>query len=69
MTEALFPTTVIGSLPRPAWIRDLILERKKGVVPEEEADRLLDRAIESAILLQERAGLDESFNVSKEYFP
>jgi len=55
----LFPTTVIGSLPRPAWVRDVILDRKAGRLSEAEADRLLDRAIESAIALQERAGLDE----------
>jgi 5-methyltetrahydropteroyltriglutamate--homocysteine methyltransferase len=59
MSGRLFPTTVIGSLPRPAWVRDVILERKGGRLSEEEADRLLDRAIESALALQERAGLDE----------
>lgn len=59
MALPLFPTTVIGSLPRPAWVREVILERKAGTLPEEEADRLLDRAIESAILLQQRAGLEE----------
>ena len=59
MVDALFPTTVIGSLPRPAWVRDVVLDRKLGRISEEEADRLLDRAIEGAIALQERAGLDE----------
>jgi 5-methyltetrahydropteroyltriglutamate--homocysteine methyltransferase len=59
MTERLFPTTVIGSLPRPAWVRDVILDRKGGRLGEAEADRLLDHAIDSAIALQERAGLDE----------
>ncbi len=55
----LFPTTVIGSLPRPAWVRELILDRKAGRITEQDADRILDTAIESAILLQDRAGLDE----------
>ncbi len=59
VTDALFPTTVIGSLPRPAWVRDLILDRKAGRLGEAEADRLLDRAIDGALALQERAGLDE----------
>jgi 5-methyltetrahydropteroyltriglutamate--homocysteine methyltransferase len=59
MPEGLFPTTVIGSLPRPAWVRDLILDRKAGRLAEADADRLLDRAIEGALALQERAGLDE----------
>ena len=55
----LFPTTVIGSLPRPAWVRDVILDRKAGRLSEAEAGALLDRAIESAVALQERAGLVE----------
>ena len=59
MNDPLFPTTVIGSLPRPAWVREVVLDRKSGQLSEEEADRLLDRAIESAIALQERAGLEE----------
>ncbi|MBI3456053.1 MAG: cobalamin-independent methionine synthase II family protein [Candidatus Rokubacteria bacterium] len=59
MPGELFPTTVIGSLPRPAWVRDLILDRKSGQLSEDEADRLLDRAIDAALALQERAGLDE----------
>ena len=59
MTAALFPTTVIGSLPRPAWLRDIILDRKANKLSEEEAERRLDPAVETAISLQERAGLDE----------
>ena len=55
----LFPTTVIGSLPRPAWVRDVILDRKAGRLSEADADRLLDPAIDTALVLQERAGLDE----------
>jgi 5-methyltetrahydropteroyltriglutamate--homocysteine methyltransferase len=59
MAKDLFPTTVIGSLPRPAWVRDLILDRKSGRISAEAADGILDRAIESVLILQERAGLDE----------
>ena len=59
MADTLFPTTVIGSLPRPEWVRDIILDRKEGKISEEEADRLLDPAIESALRLQERTGLEE----------
>jgi 5-methyltetrahydropteroyltriglutamate--homocysteine methyltransferase len=55
----LFPTTVIGSLPRPAWVRDVILDRKAGRLAEADADRLLDAAVDGAIRMQERAGLDE----------
>lgn len=59
MASALFPTTVIGSLPRPAWVRDLVLDRKRGAVTEQEADNVLDRAIDAVIALQEQTGLDE----------
>ena len=59
MASPLFPTTVIGSLPRSTWVRELILDRKAGRISEEEADSLLDRVIESAIVLQERSGLEE----------
>jgi len=59
MPDAHFPTTVIGSLPRPAWVRDVVLDRKAGRLDEAEATRLLDRAIDGALALQERAGLDE----------
>ena len=59
MPQRLFPTTVIGSLPRPQWLREVILNRKAGRLSEDQADRIQDRAIESALLLQERAGLDE----------
>lgn len=53
-----FSTFVVGSLPRPQWVRDVILERKAGALSYEDADRELDSAIPSAIRLQERAGLD-----------
>ena len=57
-TAPLFPTFVVGSLPRPQWVRDLIEERKVGLISEEEADRLLDDVVPSAIRMQERAGVD-----------
>ena len=59
MNKTLFPTTVIGSLPRPAWVLEIILDRKAGRISEQEANPLLDRAIEYVLALQERAGLDE----------
>ena len=49
MSERLFPTTVIGSLPRPAWLREVTLQRNSGQLSEEQADRIFDRAIESAL--------------------
>ena len=59
MANSLFPTTVIGSLPRPAWLREVILDRKAGKISEEDAERLIDPAVETAVRLQERSGLDE----------
>ena len=55
---APFSTFVVGSLPRPVWVRELVLERKAGCIGEAAADRLLDGAVPTAIHLQERAGLD-----------
>ena len=57
-SDPLFPTFVVGSLPRPQWVRDLIEDRKAGRISEEEADRLLDDVVPSAIRMQERAGVD-----------
>ena len=53
-----FPTMVVGSLPRPRWVMDLIEDRKFGRIGVEEADMLLDDAVPLAIRMQERAGLD-----------
>ncbi|MBI4304992.1 MAG: cobalamin-independent methionine synthase II family protein [Chloroflexi bacterium] len=53
----LFPTFVVGSLPRPRWVRDVIENRRDGRLSAQEADRLLDSAIPSAVRMQERAGL------------
>ena len=53
----LFPTTVIGSLLRPAWVSELVLARK-GTGGTANDDRL-NPAIDAAIKLQEDAGLDE----------
>ena len=59
MPRPLFATTVIGSLPPAGLIRDVILDRKAGRLGEPEADRLLDAAIDGAIMPPERAGVDE----------
>jgi 5-methyltetrahydropteroyltriglutamate--homocysteine methyltransferase len=53
-----FPTFVVGSLPRPEWVRDIIEDRKAGRLDPLEADRLLDSAVPFAVRLQERAGVD-----------
>jgi 5-methyltetrahydropteroyltriglutamate--homocysteine methyltransferase len=53
-----FSTFVVGSLPRPQWVRDVIMDRKACRISYEAADRELDAAVPSAVRLQERAGLD-----------
>ncbi|MCH8063489.1 MAG: hypothetical protein IH861_13420, partial [Chloroflexi bacterium] len=53
-----FSTFVVGSLPRPQWVREVIEERKRGEISDADADALLDDAVPSAIRMQERAGLD-----------
>ena len=58
VTDPLFPTFVVGSLPRPQWVRDLIEERKAGRIDGPVFNGLLDDAIPSAVRMQERAGLD-----------
>jgi len=52
----LFPTSVVGSLPRPAFVRDLISGTPP--VPEEAYRRKMESAIRYAAALQEQAGLD-----------
>jgi 5-methyltetrahydropteroyltriglutamate--homocysteine methyltransferase len=52
----LFPTSVVGSLPRPDYVKDLIHEA--APVPPDEYRRLMGLAVSSAVALQEMAGLD-----------
>lgn len=56
--EVLFSTMVVGSLPRPQWIRDIVEDRKSGSISRVDADRLFDAAIPYAVSMQEQAGLD-----------
>ena len=54
----LYPTMVIGSLPRPQWVIDLIDEREREEIGDDEFDALIEPAIRFAIRMQERAGID-----------
>jgi 5-methyltetrahydropteroyltriglutamate--homocysteine methyltransferase len=51
-----FHTQVIGSLPRPKFVRDLLA--KRGEMPPERFKEILDDAVRFAIRLQEHVGLD-----------
>ncbi len=52
----LFPTSVVGSMPRPEYVKDLIFEQ----VPTTPDDyrRLMESAVRSAVAVQELAGID-----------
>jgi 5-methyltetrahydropteroyltriglutamate--homocysteine methyltransferase len=56
MADVLFPTSVIGSLPRPKFVRDLIADNCP--FDDAEYERLMGNAIRAAVALQEAAGLD-----------
>jgi 5-methyltetrahydropteroyltriglutamate--homocysteine methyltransferase len=58
VVPSLFPTTVVGSMPRPQFLRELFDEFHHGRVTESERQRLLDEAVPFAIALQEAAGVD-----------
>jgi 5-methyltetrahydropteroyltriglutamate--homocysteine methyltransferase len=53
-----FETSVIGSLPRPGWVLDLVRSRDENRVSEEEFQRHLDDAVPIAVIIQELAGID-----------
>jgi 5-methyltetrahydropteroyltriglutamate--homocysteine methyltransferase len=54
--EVVFPTSVIGSLPRPQFVKDLIAE--EAPFQGDEYRRLMGEAIRAAVAMQETAGLD-----------
>jgi 5-methyltetrahydropteroyltriglutamate--homocysteine methyltransferase len=51
----LFPTSVVGSVPRPDFVRDLISDDR---VSPEEYDRRMEAAVRYVVAMQENAGLD-----------
>jgi 5-methyltetrahydropteroyltriglutamate--homocysteine methyltransferase len=53
----LFPTSVVGSLPRPAFVRDLLFAGPAALGEEEYRGRM-EAAVRYAVALQEQAGLD-----------
>lgn len=54
----LFPTTVIGSLPRPQYVKDLLKAGSRTGTPDADWQRHMDHAIHFAIDMQEQAGID-----------
>lgn len=51
----LFPASVVGSMPRPAWVRDLVFD---DAIDETIRSARLDAAITAVVALQEHAGID-----------
>lgn len=51
----LFPTSVVGSMPRPDFVRDLISDES---ISPEDYDRRMEAAVRYVVALQENAGLD-----------
>ena len=54
--NVVLPTSIIGSLPRPAFVLDLINDRPR--LPPERYARELQAAVRYAVAMQEHAGLD-----------
>ena len=53
----LFPTSVVGSMPRSAFVKALISDQPP--LEEAEYERAMQNAIRYIVSLQEHAGLDE----------
>ena len=58
MERGLFPTTVIGSMPRPQYVRDLIESQVEGEGSSGDFRRMMDSAIPYVAQMQELAGID-----------
>jgi len=56
MSRLLFPTSVVGSMPRSQFVLDLINDRPP--LPAERYEKEMDAAIRYIVALQEHAGLD-----------
>src|SRR5438046_2253341 len=56
--RTLFPTTVVGSMPRPLFVRNLLRPETRRALGEEEFVHRLDIAVAYVIAMQEAAGVD-----------
>lgn len=54
----LFPTTVVGSFPRPSWLLEAIQRYEKGELTPEELEAYYQDAIKLTVKEQEHIGLD-----------
>ena len=58
MSKTLFPTTVVGSMPRPQYVKDLIEAQTAGRVTQDDFQRMMDSAVPYVAQMQELAGID-----------
>lgn len=54
----LFPTTVVGSMPRPQYVKDLLAAGSRTGQADAAWQRRMDDAVRFIIGMQERAGID-----------
>ena len=54
----LFPTSVVGSFPRPSWLMKALRDLRAGRITPEEFEEYLDDAVVATIKEEEVAGLD-----------
>lgn len=54
----LFPTTVIGSMPRPQYVKDLLVASPRDESTDPDWQRRMDDAVRFVIGMQEQAGID-----------
>ncbi|MBQ16240.1 MAG: hypothetical protein CMJ65_03845 [Planctomycetaceae bacterium] len=58
LMSTLFPTTVIGSMPRPPFVIDLFQSGSRTGTSDDAWQRRMDDAVRYCIHLQEQAGID-----------
>ena len=54
----LFPAGVVGSIPRPLWVQELLTEQTKALLGAKKWQAAMDAAVASVIAMQETTGLD-----------
>lgn len=58
MKKNLFPTTVVGSWPRPKWLLEALKNKRERKISQEEFERIANDAVLIAIKYQEDAEID-----------
>ena len=57
MNKYLFPTTTVGSMPRPKYIKDLIEQETIGNEIQN-FQKIMDKVIPHIVQMQDYAGID-----------